>query len=544
MRTVANRTERERIIDKMIEKNCPHCGAAMPEEAHYCLQCMTPCTPAQPSAAYVKSCTEHGQKRINRKQISSVLAAMILLVVLIPSVLAAPLHQQNAVTAQGALTGTVQAAETDAEEQPKTLLGKVKKAAKKAEQKVQSATGKMKAAVGIAPTAEEKQAMANEAAEQAARQQERDNRSTGNRGNNRSNTGGNTGNTGNASNGGTSTGGNSTTGTTAPSTNGTTKPGSTATTPTTQPPTQPENTALPKPEYNNYEYTLDGDYAKVTKYTGNAKVVVLPAAIDGHQVKYYCTGTFTNKDIELAVFEDFEVYHTLWVQNAVFKDCKKLKKVVFPNHADLGILPNFALGCTALSKIEIDNWQYKMQDGVLYYYNTNNWAAQYYCEGYTATRWNVAEYCSTINCENSLKNNTHIRELRLNSYVSCPAGYKLPENLQAIYVAEDNKQYYSKDGVLYYGPNTNNPNRLFCYPADKPAVTYTIPENATFDMGSVKNKHLKTLVIPKSATVYDSTLKYICRGTVFPNLETIKVQKGSPHEDYIRTTFTGKVIVY
>lgn len=338
----------------------------MPEEAHYCLQCMTPCTPAQPSTAYLKSCAEHSQKRINRKQISSVLAAMILLVVLIPSVMAAPLLQQNTVTAQGALTGTVQAAEAEAEAQPKTLLGKVKKAAKKAEQKIQSATGKMKEAVGIAPTAEEKQAMANEAAEQAAQQAERDNRSTGNRGN--------TGNTNYPGNGGASTGsGHSTTGTTASSTNGTTKPGSTTTTTTTKPTTQPENTVLPKPEYNKYEYTLDGDYAKVTKYTGNAKVVVLPAAIDGHQVKYYCTGTFTNKDIELAVFENFEVYHTLWVQNAVFKDCKKLKKVVFPNHADLGILPNFALGCTALSKIEIDNWQYKMQDGVLYYYNTNSW---------------------------------------------------------------------------------------------------------------------------------------------------------------------------
>ena len=196
MRTVANRTERERIIDIMIEKNCPHCGAAMPEEAHYCLQCMTPCTPAQPSTAYLKSCAEHSQKRINRKQISSALATMILLVVLIPSALAAPLHQQNAATAEGALTGTVQAAET--EEQPKTLLGKVKKAAKKAEQKIQSATGKMKEAVGIAPTAEEKQAMANEAAEQAAQQAERDNRSTGNRGN--------TGNTNYPGNGGVSNG--------------------------------------------------------------------------------------------------------------------------------------------------------------------------------------------------------------------------------------------------------------------------------------------------------------------------------------------------
>lgn len=539
---MTNRAERERTIDKMIEKNCPHCGAAMPEEAHYCLQCMTPCTPAQPSAAYLKLYPKHGQKRIGRKQLSSVLAAVILLVVLIPSVLAAPLQQQNAVTAEGALTGTVQAAETREDEQPKTLLGKVKKAAKKAEQKVQSATGKMKEAVGIAPTTEEKQAMANEAAEQAARQQERDDRSTGNRGNNRGSTGDNTGNTGNTGNGGTSTGRNSTTGTTAPSTNGTTKPGSTTTTP--EPATQPESTALPKPEYNSYEYTLEGDYAKITKYTGNAKVVVLPAAIDGHQVKYYCTGTFTDKDIELAVFEDFDVYHTLWVQTSAFKNCKNLKKVVFPDHADLGIHYDFALGCTALSKIEIDNWQYKVQDGVLYYYNTNFWAAQYYCEGHTATRWNVAEYCSVINCENSLKNNTHIRELRLNSYVSCPAGYKLPESLQTIYVADDNSQYFSKDGVLYYSATTKNPNRLVAYPHNKPETTYIIPENATFDMGSVKNKHLKTLVIPKSATVYDSTLKYICHGTVFPNLETIKVQKGSHHEDYIRTTFTGKVIVY
>ena len=94
----------------------------MPEEAHYCLQCMTPCTPAQPSTAYLKSCAEHSQKRINRKQISSVLAAMILLVVLIPSALAAPLHQQNTVAAEGALTGTVQAAET--EEQPKHCWAK------------------------------------------------------------------------------------------------------------------------------------------------------------------------------------------------------------------------------------------------------------------------------------------------------------------------------------------------------------------------------------------------------------------------------------
>lgn len=219
----------------------------------------------------MKSCAEHSQKRINRKQISSVLATMILLVVLIPSALAAPLHQQNAATAEGALTGTVQAAETETEAQPKTLLGKVKKpqksGAKDTERHRQDERGG-----GHCPTAEEKQAMANEAAEQAARQQERDNRSTGDRGNNR----GNTGNTNNAGNGGASTGsGHSTTGTTAPSTNGTTKPGSTTTTTTTQPTTQLENTALPKPEYNKYEYTLDGDYAKVTKYTGNAKVVVL-----------------------------------------------------------------------------------------------------------------------------------------------------------------------------------------------------------------------------------------------------------------------------
>lgn len=534
----------------MIEKNCPHCGAAMPEEAHYCLQCMTPCTPATPSAAYLKSCPSHSQKRIDRKQLSSVLAAMILLVVLIPSVLAAPLQQQNAVTAEGALTGTVQAAEAQEEEQPKTLLGKVKKAAKKAEQKVQSATGKVKEAMGIPPTTQEKQAMANEEAaqnnhghgsNQSTQSQGSNGKGSGSANGNTGNAGnGNAGNSGNAGNNKGGSPGNSAEGQDKPSTDHTDNAGGTSGTTTTQ----PESTTLPAPEYDKYEYTLDGDYAKVTKYTGNAKIVVIPASIHGHQVKYYQGGTFTDKDMEVAIFEDFDVYHTLWVQTEAFKNCKKLKKVVFPKKADLGILSDFALGCTALSQIEITNSQYKVQDGVLYYYNTNFWAAQYYCEGYTATRWNVAEYCTVINCDRSLQNNTHIRELRLNSYVNCPAGYKLPESLQAIYVAEDNKQYFNKDGVLYYSAATNNPYRLVAYPWNKPETTYTIPENAVFDMGSVKNKHLKTLVIPKSATVYDSTLKYICRGTVFPNLETIKVQKGSPHEDYIRTTFTGKVIVY
>lgn len=40
----------------------------MPEEAHYCLQCMTPCTPAQPSTAYVmrwKNCTTWDIKPAN-----------------------------------------------------------------------------------------------------------------------------------------------------------------------------------------------------------------------------------------------------------------------------------------------------------------------------------------------------------------------------------------------------------------------------------------------------------------------------------------------
>lgn len=526
----------------MIEKNCPHCGAPMPEEAHYCLQCARPCTPAQPSDAYQKLRAGVGQKRINRKQLSSILAAMILLVVLVPSVLAAPLQQQSAVTAEAALTNNQLVAEAAGEEaQPKTLLGKIKKAAKTAEQKVQSTTGKVKAAVGIAPTQEEKQAMAAEDAAQAAQRQAQESgttshSATGNRG---------TGTTGRP---GTTAGSSTTAGTTAPSATGTTTQKesgkSSDNNAVTKPTTQPEATTLPRPEYDKYEYTLEGNYAKVTQYTGNSKIVVIPASIDGHPIKYCEAGTFTDKDMELAVFEDFASYHTLWVKTEAFKNCKKLKKIVFPDNADLGILPNFALGCTALSQIDIENWQYKMQDGALYYYNTTAWYAYYYCEGYTAKRWNVADYCSAINCDNALQNNTHLQELRLNAFVTCPSYYRLPESLQAIYVAEDNPYYYSKDGVLYYRSDSNNPNHLFCYPAGKTATTYTIPENAVFNMGTIKNKHLKTLVIPKSVTVEDSTLKYICRGSIFPNLETIKVQKGSAHENYIRTTFTGKVIVY
>lgn len=531
----------------MIEKKCPHCGAAMPEEAHYCLQCMMPCTPALTSTAYRKRNKIHCQKRINRKQLSSVLAAVILVFVLIPSVLAAPVETKNALAVNGAITGTLPEEAAQAGK-PQTLLSKVTgsviKAAKKASKKMQSTTGKLKEAVGIDPTAEEQQAMAEEEAEQNDASVRRPGNS--NTGEHNPNGAGNDNHTGNNNNNNNSNTNSNNSGHSSTDGNTTDTDGAqtTTTTTTTLPSTRPETTTLPRPEYSKFTYQISNGRAEITAYTGNAKVVVLPSEIDGYPVSKYLNGALTDKDAELIVFEDFQSFHTLWVQSHTFTNCKKVKKIVFPKNADLGILSDFAYGCTALSQIEIQNGQYKMQNGVLYYYNSGYWAAQYYCEGYTGKRWNVPEFCEQISCDGSLRNNTHIQEMRLNTYCFMPSVTKLPDSLQAVYVAKDNPYFCDIDGVVYYRPDSNNPNLLQYYPASRPNAEYTIPNGAVFDMHSVKNKHLKTLVIPKGAIVRDGTLKYICLGSVFPNLQTIKVESGSPHADYIKRTFTGKVIVY
>ena len=71
-----------------------------------------------------------------------------------------------------------------------------------------------------------------------------------------------------------------------------------------------------------------------------------------------------------------------------------------------------------------------------------------------------------------------------------------------------------------------------------------MPENSVFKQSNLRNCNLKTLKIPANVEIDDYTLKHICRGDIFPNLQTVYIESGSSYLSYIKSTFTGKVFVY
>jgi len=94
--------------------------------------------------------------------------------------------------------------------------------------------------------------------------------------------------------------------------------------------------------------------------------------------------------------------------------------------------------------------------------------------------------------------------------------------LTSIEVAEGNKDYFSKDGVLY-----NRFNQLICYPEKKIGESFIIPEGITSIKSSAFgfNDNLVSIIIPQSCNGLDGSVTNIfasCR-----NLTSIEVAEGN-----------------
>lgn len=298
-----------------------------------------------------------------------------------------------------------------------------------------------------------------------------------------------------------------------------------------------------KVEYDKWEYTENNGKLTITKYTGSAKTVVIPEVINGKTVRMIDKNTFLeNNTMQYAVFQDFTTYHNLTVRYHSFYKCGNLKKIVFPKNADLGILDCFAAECYSLCDIEISNYQYKFIDGALIYYNTNYWQIYYYCEGYKSDTFTYPEYVQVPGAPNLFKYAKNLKNIYLSSEMTIFFQQYDTPYLESVY-AKNNSQFKDIDGVLYK-LNSSGKWEVYNYPNNHKAAEFELPENSIFNPNILTNKYLKTIKIPASAEISEYTLKHICRGDIFPNLQTVYIENGSSYESYIKNTFTGKVIVY
>lgn len=483
-------------------KKCPFCNAEMPEEAHICLNCLNICEETQTSAII----SQGSKKRfaISKRTLSNIITAAICVFVVMPCMI---LPQLGSFANQGAQS----AGNTNGE------------AGKGGGSIISRITTAIKETLGIDDDSAESPAGDSSADTPAA-------------------DGYNNPTTPDGENGPSIPGvPTAVPGTTKPASGGssTTKPTEAATT------VKPEDETIPegKVEYDKWEYTENNGKLTITKYTGSAKTVVIPEKIDGKIIGNINENTFLeNNTMQYAVFQDFTTYHNLWVHYHTFYKCGNLKKIVFPKNADLGILDCFAAECYSLYDIQITNYQYKFVDGALVYYNTKYWQIYYYCEGYKSDTFTYPEYVQVSGTFELFKHTKNLKYVYLSSEMTTfLAQYDTPY-LESVY-AKNNSHLKDINGVLYE-LNKNGKWAVQNYPNNNKAAEFTMPENSVFKQSNLRNSNLKTLKIPANVEIDDYTLKHICRGDIFPNLQTVYIESGSSYLSYIKSTFTGKVIVY
>lgn len=504
-----------------MRKNCPFCGAEMPEEANLCLTCFAMCftqseAHAKPLRLFGKSAFRPKVRRRTERWVSAVLTLFLLSGVLLTAfsslekVSEAPqtpnTYEQIAGTSTnaGENTNTVSNLSTGAATDGEAAVGEPVRLSGMAEGVFGKVTGPGTPAGttslgGFGTVGTQTQPVLGI----------------------RPGTGATTGNT-------QSNAGNSTSGNTAGESNAATEPEETE-------PTEPEYDSFAYRPYDSKKNTI-----ALIKYNGNSSKVVVPAVIDGHPVANVDENTFyNNSKITEITFESSSAQTSLTLDAGCMTNLPSLKVVRMPD-TDLGIFPGFAKNCLRLEKIEVDNNQYRFENGALYCWNSREWEIYFYAPACKNTTLTVPTWCAGIDCR--LDENPYLKRVEFHkAATNFINNYSVGDALEYVYVEPGNPKAFSVDGVLFTKDNTGK-YTFSLYPPSKKDKTFVMPENVELDMFNYYCPYLEELWIPASSRV-DSTNALFYR-QCFTNLKVIHLQKGHPYEAECKSTFAGKTEMY
>lgn len=496
-------------------KKCPFCGAAMPEESHFCLSCFSVCpalkseTEPEPVAARTKAAVIWPGRKCLAERIVSAALALVLVVGMVLGFTAAekslPLQMQspNAGTADGAATEP--AAQTASPQTGEAALSQDTGEGPLAER---------------TPTLSLPQQMMATVVGQAL-----------------------LGDT-DAALPGTQT----PAGAIGDSSGSVDIP--VAETPGTETPgTGTSNSVEPSEEEVDSEdcWVYENEagstkYVKITKYTGNATKVTVPAVLGGKPVARITRDTFADNDrITEITFESDERQVYLWVDSGCMTDLPALKVVRLPD-TDLGVSSGFADNCPSLENIEVDSRQYLFENGALYYWSSKEWRIRYYapaCKNETLT---VPSWCAGLEAGCALEENPYLKRINLHKNVNFfPSNYAVNDALEYIDMEAGSDIAFSVDGVLF-AKNSSGRYSSSCYPPGKRDKIFKLPENVTLNISVLTCPYLEEIWIPKSSGVSSPDSLYFRR--CFTNLKVIHLQKGHSYEERCKSTFTGITEMY
>ena len=295
-------------------------------------------------------------------------------------------------------------------------------------------------------------------------------------------------------------------------------------------------------DFEYVEYSSNKMHLSITKYNGNDEHVVIPATHDGKYIVEIQKNTFKDNDrVKTVTFADDEDRPYLWINPSCFSNCPNLHTINMPDE-NLGIHAGFANKCYSMKTINLKNNQYRFDNGGLYASNGKLWELRYMCPASAPETFTIPSWSSGIDTASNLKECSNLRAIYCHEYVTIfPHQSIVPSNLEAIYVDDANQNGYDISGIAFK-LNSSDGRYICTYPPKNTTKDFTLPENSLLYSQYVKNPYLETLRIEQTADLFSPT--YIASKWAFTNLKTIYIKSGHKNEATIKKDFYGTVYTY
>ena len=310
---------------------------------------------------------------------------------------------------------------------------------------------------------------------------------------------------------------------------------------TTNPNTTQHTTATPtQPSATDFEYVDVNGEIKIVKYIGTSSTVTVPSHIDGKHVSFLGENAFANNsNIKKIVFTGTSsgTYKFYLPKNrTVFNNLPNLTSIVFPYETHYRMTDDskavgnntfytLIVNCPKLSYIDFsDNVNSDYSSSMLTMYSIDGvvFARQntkmvddqpvdskliYYPPAKTDTSYTIPSRATAIE-KFAFSNNPYIKSIHFTATTNSVAWNFLGcSNLSSFTVDSGNSILFAKNGVLYTGSSTVNgvAYKSFFYPPAKTDSSFTFVDNYNLAMDGYSfcgNPYLKTVKFCQGALIY------------------------------------------